>query len=351
MKNSTFEEFYKIAAEKDLIDSRESRTKKNNPAEYSKEYIDTIKMLYNIDPTESKGKSITQQAHPEMCIISPAYDKTWGVIENGEEAQALSTAIVFRETNPTTNIRRIAEQELLEELIKAATVLEVQGNKKLTKLADACSQKISNDLEESLKKQAWAWLWPVAKLLGSAAIPYIAGWVMEAPAVAKMKQQAKEHIVQDLLPSIKKAKEALKDSYKESENKKLISGWFSIVKKLEQETNKLAPVLSIQNQKIDKKPETEEDAKELEQKRQATESEKQDLKIYKELCLKIINKFNETKNELEQIQSKEDQEHEGVTGWLKEKWEDVSGDDSQTLLPAMEILITSLENTVKTIEI
>lgn len=141
------DEFFKIAKEQGIVDSRETRMRKND--EYSKEFIDNIRALYNIDPRET-DKSITQEAHPETCVISPAYDKTWGVIENGEQQQALMADIVFKPTNPTTNIRRIAESELIQELIKAATILDNE-DKVEADIADELSEKLASDLERGLK--------------------------------------------------------------------------------------------------------------------------------------------------------------------------------------------------------
>lgn len=177
-----------------------------------------------------------------------------------------------------------------------------------------------------------------------AALPYIAEWVTEAPTLAKAKEEATQHIVKDLIPSAKEAHEALIDYYKKTQND-LVKKWVKVIQVTLQKIQALGPALNTNNQTVEK-PKSEEDAQKLQEKQKATEQEKVQLEQFKLFCGKLVNKYKEDRQILEQLQNKEDLEHEGIMGWMKEKWEDVTSDDSNKVLYATDVFINSLQDTI-----
>ena len=55
---------------------------------------DRISKLYNLDVNKNGKRNITQEAHPEMLVAFPSYDKINGVIKNDNEKQDLTINIL-----------------------------------------------------------------------------------------------------------------------------------------------------------------------------------------------------------------------------------------------------------------
>src|SRR5271166_4104687 len=144
-RSEIFESFVKIAQQKGLISDAEhaEHTEKDfsetNPRMDSLS-IEQISKLYNTKPAQPKDmeyqRNIIEDAHPEMVVISPSYDKLNGLVENENEGQNIRIHISLKEPDGHLTQRKYAEKELIMALVRTANDLDNRNQDQLCKLAD-----------------------------------------------------------------------------------------------------------------------------------------------------------------------------------------------------------------------
>jgi hypothetical protein len=175
-----FDEYARIALEQGLITEAKAESKKPNPR-YDSLDLEAIEMLYGVKPNDKEDDSKSgfmstlEKAHPEPVIVAPSYDKLNGLVENLIERQNVMVGIALKPNDGKLVQRRYvtAHNELLNELLKTAFMLDKKGEDDLMKLADSCSQRIVN---ENFIKEAWSWgdLWSGLGIGVAAVAPIIA---------------------------------------------------------------------------------------------------------------------------------------------------------------------------------
>lgn len=140
---------YAEALEKADSDWRESPEIKKYKSETNPRLdsmsLKDIELLY---PAPSE-ESIIDQAHPDLVVISPAYDKINGLVENEKQRQAIDIYNVLKGSpwgGPTQH--KLAKKDLLLELTKIANFMDSKNNLELTSLADECIEDLA------IKKEA-----------------------------------------------------------------------------------------------------------------------------------------------------------------------------------------------------
>ena len=146
-RSEIFESFVKIAQQKGLISDAEhaEHTEKDfsetNPRMDSLS-IEQISKLYNTKPAQPKDmeyqRNIIEDAHPEMVVISPSYDKLNGLVENENEGQNIRIHISLKEPDGHLTQRKYAEKQLIMSLVRAGNDLDNRNQDELRKLADVC---------------------------------------------------------------------------------------------------------------------------------------------------------------------------------------------------------------------
>ena len=165
-RSDIFDSYAKIAEEKGLISLAEDEPKSSKPKESSKikkykkdsyprvgsDDISTIEALYNVKPSSSYDyeDNIMEAAHKNPVVISPAYDRINGLVENNIERNNIMCNIALKPTVGTETRRRYADKELLMELIRVANDLDNRGLEDIRKIADAC---ISDIEKKNLKNK------------------------------------------------------------------------------------------------------------------------------------------------------------------------------------------------------
>lgn len=140
--------------EKGLVKKAESRVDTQPDSDYQ----DKIKALYGIEiKLNDSTTPIIEQAHPDMVIIAPSYDKVNALVENIQQRHDIMVGIVNKMPNGNLTQHKIAEKELLDELISLSFQLDNEGNEPLAKQALVCADRLT--------KQAW--LGYAAKILSS----------------------------------------------------------------------------------------------------------------------------------------------------------------------------------------
>lgn len=126
--------------------------------------VSDIEAFYNLKPNKDE-KSIVDQAHPDMAVVSPAYDLMNGVVENIKERHNVMVGIALRQPRGNLTQHRYvhAKKELIDELVRIGFTLDSNDEQGLMKLADSCSERL-------VKVAAW-WLIPagIAAALGGVA--------------------------------------------------------------------------------------------------------------------------------------------------------------------------------------
>lgn len=148
-----FDEYARIATEQGLVKKAKDEPKKSNPR-YDSLDLEAIEMLYGIKPNGDE-KHIVERAHPDSVVVAPAYDRVNGLVENLLERQDIMVGIA-RKPNDGKSVQRryvVAHDELLNEVLKTAFLLDKKGENDLMKLADTCAARLSDDLV----KTAWSW--------------------------------------------------------------------------------------------------------------------------------------------------------------------------------------------------
>lgn len=207
--------FVKIALEKGWI--KQAEEKPETKSRYTKSMLDAIELLYGYKPEEDKEFTMLERAHPEPVIIMPAYDAVNGLVENLYERQDIMHHIVTKPTRGFHNGERYvhAFNDLSNELIKAAFLLDKKNDYELMKTADFCA--------EQLTKAAWSWrdlMSPAAFIATPAAAGLIGlltvsgpvGWAV-AGSVAAIEAYAHwgRHYSQNIMDSINETISELED--------------------------------------------------------------------------------------------------------------------------------------------
>lgn len=150
-QSDIFDSYAKIAEEQGLIstakddDSKELKKYKNDKyPRMDSQDIDTIEALYNVKPDDSVKyeRNIMEIAHPHSVVISPAYDKINGLVENENQRHDIIRNLIMHPTNAILVGKKLAEQELLMELIRVANDMDNRNFDSLRMLADSCIQDI-----------------------------------------------------------------------------------------------------------------------------------------------------------------------------------------------------------------
>lgn len=156
MRNSDiFDDYAKIAMEKGLIKkaSPESLQKKmeDNPRWDSLD-ISAIEALYGVKPETPKDmqykRNIIEDAHPESVVVSPAYDKINGLVENVNERQDIICNMIKKVPNGNQIQRKYAEKQLVLSLVRLGNDLDNSKKDELRKLADTCLEQITSDIKK-----------------------------------------------------------------------------------------------------------------------------------------------------------------------------------------------------------
>jgi hypothetical protein len=99
-------------------------------------------------------KNITELAHPESVIISPAHDKLNGLVENDNERHDILLNIVNKPNNGHLTQHKYAQKELLLSLVRVGNALDNQNNDELRILADACLEQMAKESKKISKTAA-----------------------------------------------------------------------------------------------------------------------------------------------------------------------------------------------------
>ncbi len=141
-----FEDYAKLALDRGLIDNTlPIKTAEDTSPRYDTLSFDEIKALYGVKIPGESEKSILEQAHPNSVIISPAYDKVNGLVENLQERHNIMVGIAKKPVNGllTQHSYAATQQNLLNELIKVAFLLDRENEIDLMVLADSCSERLT----------------------------------------------------------------------------------------------------------------------------------------------------------------------------------------------------------------
>ncbi len=171
-RSEIFDSFVKIAQEKGMIsnDSSEAKKKIEQTGRAGSDDISTIEALYGVKPDSSVEykTNIMEAAHPNSVVLSPAYDKLNGLVENNIERQNILLHIVNKPVNGLSTQHKYAQKELILSLVRIGNDLDNKGKEELRALADACLEQATAG---SMKKEAVA---PLA-IAGVAAVAALLG--------------------------------------------------------------------------------------------------------------------------------------------------------------------------------
>ena len=152
-----FEEYAKIAVAQGLVKeaSLEKKAEEETNPRYDSLDLDAIEMLYGVKPN-GEEKHIVEQSHPESVVVSPAYDRVNGLVENGLERQDIMHWIATKPNHGKHIQERYvkAHQELVNEVIKAAFILDRDNEHELMAFADRCAGRLNDSV---LIKSARTW--------------------------------------------------------------------------------------------------------------------------------------------------------------------------------------------------
>ncbi len=157
-RSEIFEEFVKVAQQQKIISNDSDKSFKaleNNPRADSLD-VSAIAALYGVKPETSPDmkykNNIMEVAHKDPVVVSPAYDRLNGLVENNIERQNINLRIVNKNPDGLLTMRRYAEKELLLSLVRVANDLDNTNQHELMTLADACLDNLTN--QDVLVKQA-----------------------------------------------------------------------------------------------------------------------------------------------------------------------------------------------------
>ena len=138
-----FNDYAKIAIEQGLIKEASEVSDETNQR-FDSLNNDDIKALYGVKPN-GEEEHILDQAHPESVVVSPAYDKMNGLVENLFVRQEIMAWIATKPNDGKhTNERYVkASQDLTMALLNTAFMLDKTNKKSLMKLADSCADRLT----------------------------------------------------------------------------------------------------------------------------------------------------------------------------------------------------------------
>jgi hypothetical protein len=143
--SEVLENYAKLAADRGLIDTSlpVKQAEETNPR-YDSVTIKEIEALYGVKAPGESEKDILDQAHPDPVVLAPAHDKVNGLVENLKERHNIMVGIATKPTNGllTQHVYVAAKEQLLNELIKVAFLLDRENKAELMTLADSCSERL-----------------------------------------------------------------------------------------------------------------------------------------------------------------------------------------------------------------
>jgi hypothetical protein len=139
-----FNSYAEIMADKGLVKiAQKDKEPKTRPQGID---LEAIEMLYGVKPNGDEDH-IVEQAHPEPVVVAPAYDRFNGLVENVIERQNMMAEIALKPNDgKLTHHRYIkANDELLNEVLKTAFLLDSRGHEDLMRLSDSCADRITKE--------------------------------------------------------------------------------------------------------------------------------------------------------------------------------------------------------------
>jgi hypothetical protein len=174
MRNSDiFDSYAKLALEKGLIKEASSddikKKLEENPRMDSLD-ISAIEALYGVKPKLPKDmeydKNISEIAHPNSVVVSPAHDKINGLVENINERQNILLHIVNKDNNGQLVQKKLAEKNLVLELVRLGNDLDNSNRNELRILADTCLEQTACLTKNAQIAEVAVTLAPIAIILG-----------------------------------------------------------------------------------------------------------------------------------------------------------------------------------------
>ena len=155
-----FDEFLGLALERGLISQAELEEEDKKPEK--KKDLSLYEMLYGV--SEKSGRDIIEEAHPDTVVLMRSHDKLNGIFENIQERSDIMNGLIreFPSGNQFGQIYSKAKNELLNEVIKTAFILDRENEQELMVLADNCGEKIT---KFALVWFAWAGIAAASALL------------------------------------------------------------------------------------------------------------------------------------------------------------------------------------------
>src|SRR6185436_13688028 len=102
-RSEIFYNFVKIAQDKGMIsEDAPEKAKKKLSKDHRADSLDisAIEALYGVKPNTPKDmeykRNIIEDAHPNSVVVSPAYDKLNGLVENDQERQNIILNILSK---------------------------------------------------------------------------------------------------------------------------------------------------------------------------------------------------------------------------------------------------------------
>lgn len=158
MNSRIFEEYLKIATQQGLVKEAadegylnvEKGKKEYSTREKYERPLTSAEILYGLKPNDEK-EHIMETAHPVPVVLAPAYDKINGLVENNLERQTIIINQIGRENNGLLLNKKLAEQNLVMELVRLAGELDLAGHDGLRALADASIEQLSTEPQRVVK--------------------------------------------------------------------------------------------------------------------------------------------------------------------------------------------------------
>lgn len=330
-------EYYKIAVEKGLIKKEAQQTRDEKWAD--KEYREKIQALYGLD-INNTDKSIIEEAHPNMLIIAPSYDKVNGLVENEEQRHDIMVGLVNKSPVPNTPTRKIAEKELLDALISIGFALDSEDQDALRDKADECSIELVKQVEaktapKQIKKEAIAFL---------AVLPYILYSVGAIAAIGVIKSQLVGFISQGPMADTERLISELNDILDKvgPQNRQIIKEWIDALNWFHGESNKIKSLLSKQST-VEIKDISSIDKVGLEKASKYTKEEFEEIKKYTKLTETVSNNLHRLRAALNSMQEQSDSSESEWWSALKGAWHSFVGSDLDDAKNATDALISSLK--------
>jgi hypothetical protein len=162
-RSEIFDNFVKIAQDKGMIsEDAPEKAKKKLSKDHRADSLDisAIEALYGVKPNTPKDmeykRNIIEDAHPNSVVVSPAYDKLNGLVENDQERQNIILNILSKTPNGHLTQHKYAEKDLLMSLVRLGNALDLQKKNELRVLADVCLEQVAT--KQPIKKQAFVWI-------------------------------------------------------------------------------------------------------------------------------------------------------------------------------------------------